>query len=417
MKCIWIIKQYGSIPDIPGGSRQYDFARGLADKGYRVAYFLPSFSHILRSELIHFDHPLYCIEKRDGFWLVWIKAFSYYSNNWRRALNAFDFAWRIRRISRILCNGDLEFSHPDKILCFNLPLLAPIVSSFVAKKIGAQFYLEIGDLWPQTLIDMGILGEKNPITWCMRRAEHFLYRKAAGIVTPLPNASDYVQHCVSGSKTTFIGSGVDLSDFCPTESCGSSSCENEDFTILYTGAHGPANDLLPVIKAFKRVHEFGHSQVKFVLVGDGVQKLFLIEYVRKNRIKNVFFKNPVPKREIPAILMRSDACLFRLKSIGVFKYGINPNKLNDYLCAGKPILFFADGSNNVVEGIGCGLTVPIDDPDQMAHAIIQLSTMDASDRREMGTKARDYATQNLSIERLIERIEIALDLNKRIHHE
>ena len=60
---------------------------------------------------------------------------------------------------------------------------------------------------------------------------------------------------------------------------------------------------------------------------------------------------------IPQMLTKADACMFRLKNIDVFKYGINPNKMNDYLCAGRPILFFAEGKNNVVEETGCGITV------------------------------------------------------------
>lgn len=410
VKSIWIIKHYGSIPNVPGGARQYEFARELAKKGMHVAYFIPSFSHILHREIKRFENPLYHIERRNGIYVVWIKSFPYYTNNWRRALNAFDFACRVGRVAKVLSNSEMTISRPDKILCFNLPLLTPIVAQHITKRLGAKFYLEIGDLWPQTLIDMGVLNKNNPVTWLMLHAERFLYRKAESIITPLPNVSEYLDSKGFSSKVTFIGSGVDLGKYAFAKLPGESKFETNTFTLIYTGAHGRANNLLPVIQALGWVKELDHEEIRLVLVGDGIEKPMLKDYVRRKNIDNVIFMDVVPKNEVAALLLKADACLFRLINIGVFKYGINPNKLNDYLCAGKPILFFAEGKNNVVDEVGCGISVSSSDPEKMARAIINLANMSISDRNRMAERARRYAEENLSIDLVIKRLMLALNL-------
>lgn len=411
MKCIWIIKHYGSIPDVAGGARQYEFARGLAKRGHCVAYFLPSFSHGLHREIREFDHPLYCIEKRDGFFLVWLKSFPYYNNNWRRGVNAFHFAWQVKKMCDILSNSDLPISSPDKIMCFNLPLLTPLVVQHFAKKTGTEFYLEVGDLWPQSLVDIGAISEKNPVTWVMRLMERFLYQQPAGIITPLPGVADYVQSMGHSTKVACIGSGVNLDNYPRVPSSREVEPDKEAFTVIYTGAHGAPNDLLPVLKAFGRVKDLSHGHIHLVLVGDGVQKKMLKQYAQQKNITNVVFKDPVPKNEIPAVLAAGDAFLYRHLLMEVHKYGINPNKLNDYLCAGSPILFFADGINNIIDETGCGITVNSNDPDKMADAIIRLFEMEVSKRKKMAENARKYAENNLSIETVIEKLETALHLN------
>ncbi|MCS7231815.1 MAG: glycosyltransferase [Endomicrobia bacterium] len=109
--------------------------------------------------------------------------------------------------------------------------------------------------------------------------------------------------------------------------------------------------------------------IKFIFVGDGPEKEKLVYILKSKKLNNVEFKNAIPKIEIIKLMSNMDALFFRLINSPVFKYGISSNKLFDYLASGKPIIFSSNSTNNLVEEAGAGITVPPDNPEELAKAI------------------------------------------------
>jgi len=99
-----------------------------------------------------------------------------------------------------------------------------------------------------------------------------------------------------------------------------------------------------------------------VLVGDGQEKLRLQALAREWALKNVEFRDPVPRQLVPKVLQQADALVLTLRDLPLYRYGINLNKLFDYMASGKPVLFAGRSRNNPVEAARCGLTVPPEDP-------------------------------------------------------
>ena len=163
---------------------------------------------------------------------------------------------------------------------------------------------------------------------------------------------------------------------------------------MYVGAHGVANNLDLLLEAASQVQQKGHSQVRFVFVGDGPEKGELQRYSRSLALTNTVFREPVPKRSIPVVLAEADALAFILRDIGVFRYGISSNKLFDYLASGRPVLFACEAANNIVDEADSGLSVPPGDPTALAAAIIDLSLMSPERRGAMGHNGRAYVEQN-----------------------
>jgi glycosyltransferase involved in cell wall biosynthesis len=403
------VKQYGSTPDLPGACRQYDFAKSLAVRNYSVSYFLSSFHYQLHRDAILSSRESFRVEKRDGINLVWIKSFPYYRNDWRRVFNIVNFAWCFYTLGRRISGLGLGIDHPDVILAFNLPLLTPLCAYYLSQKYCAPFYLEIGDLWPQTLIDMGKLKEKSLLTLFLSHIERFLYNRAEKIVTPLPFVPEYISSIGFPKKGVWIGSGVDFAKY-----QNHTSTPKEDdkyFTVMYFGAHGPANDLFNVLEALDRIQNQGYDKIRLVLVGDGVDKPALIQAAQRMKLNSVKFQNPIPKDEVPEMTKKADAFLFPLREVSVFKYGINPNKLADYLCAAKPIVFAAQVRNNVVKELGCGITAKPGDPEALAKAIIRLYRTPPKERTKMGLRGRKYAEIHLDAEKVADKLSKALGLN------
>ena len=159
------------------------------------------------------------------------------------------------------------------------------------------------------------------------------------------------------------------------------------FVVLYAGAHGMSNDLGVVLEAASRLRN--QPEIAFVLLGDGKEKANLIALAQGMGLANVHFLPPLSKTEIPAALAAADTCLAILKPIELYKTTY-PNKVFDYLAAGRPVVLAIDGViRQVIEDAGAGIPVPPGDPAAMAAAILRLY-LHPEQGRAMGLRARQY---------------------------
>ena len=112
-------------------------------------------------------------------------------------------------------------------------------------------------------------------------------------------------------------------------------------------------------------------------------------------LSNVLFLPPVPKDEMAAALAGADACLAILKPVEEYKTTY-PNKVFDYMAAGRPVVLAIDGViRQVVEAAHCGVFAQPGDPLALAQAIQQLA-IDPAASRQMGLAGRRYLEQHFS---------------------
>jgi len=403
---IWIFNQYAHPPDLPGGTRHYDLGRELVKRGHRVVIFATSFHHYLHRETRLRSGEKWKVEDVNGVKFVWIRTPSYQRNDWRRVQNMVVFAfqawWLGRRVPKIVP----EIGKPDVVVGSSPHLLTPLAAYWVARHYRVPFVIEVRDLWPQTIIDMGELSAHHPITKALQALERSLYRRAERIITLLPLAYEYITGCgVSREKVVWIPNGVDLSQFDRAAMLGAS---HEGFRVMYLGAHGQANALDVLIRAAKVVQDRGHHEIRFVLVGDGPEKPRLIQLAKDLGLRNVDFRDPVPKVEVPKTIRTADVTVFILNDLPLYKYGVSVNKFFDYLAAGKPLALAGNPSSNPVEATHCGLTVPPRDPEALAEAVVKLYQMSPEERAEMGKRGREYVEKYHDIRKLAAQLESIL---------
>src|SRR6267378_5727507 len=95
-----------------------------------------------------------------------------------------------------------------------------------------------------------------------------------------------------------------------------------------------------------------------------------MELARELNLRNVEFRDAVPKSELHRVLEEADAFILSMRDLPeLYRYGISFNKLCDYVAAGRPVLFAGNPSNNVVEEFQCGIVVPPENPQAFAAAI------------------------------------------------
>ena len=146
----------------------------------------------------------------------------------------------------------------------------------------------------------------------------------------------------------------------------------------------------------------------FVLVGDGHEKARLARRVADEGLDNVTLLPPLPRAQIPSLLGAMDIAYIGWQRVPIYRFGIAPNKLMDYMMAGMPVLHSVDAGNDPVADAGCGLTVPPEAPDAVAAGLRQLAALGAHERRAMGVRGRQYVRAHHSYAVLAQRFIEAL---------
>jgi len=397
-KSIWIFNHYAITPDLPGGTRHFDFGKELVKRGYKVTIFASSFHHSLLKETKEYKKDKFIVEEYDGVRFVWLKTFPYSGNDWRRVINMLSYSIRAYKVVR-----KLNIEKPDIIIGSSVHLFTVFTVYLLSKKYKTPFIMEVRDLWPQTLIDMG-MSKWHPFVILLGIIEKFLYRRADKIITLLPKANEYIEKLdVPKDKIVWIPNGVDLERFNFNED-NNLKLDKSSFVITYAGAIGRANNLDVLVEAAEILKK-DYPEIKFLLVGDGPEKERLVMIVKEKNLNNIEFNRIVPKNEVAKILYKSDALILLLRNAPFYKYGISLNKLFDYLASGKPIIFSSNSINNPVEEAKAGITVPPDDPKKLAEAIIVLYKMPEEKIVEMGINGRSYVEKYYSINILVDKLE------------
>jgi len=398
-KSIWIFNHYAITPDYPGGTRHFDFGKELEKRGYKITIFASSFHYSMLKETKEYDRNKHIIEDYEGIRFVWIKTFPYSRNNWKRVINMLSYSYRAYKVA-----NEINIEKPDVIIGSSVHLFAVFTAYLLSKKHNTHFIMEVRDLWPQTLIDMGI-PRWHPFVILLGVLEKYLYKKADKIIVLLPKANEYIERLgVPSGKIVWIPNGVNLENFnFDTMNNCQMSGENE-FLITYTGAIGHVNNLEIIIKVAEII-KLNYPEIKFLLVGDGPEKEKLVRLTNEKNLSNIEFEKAIPKNEIKNIINKSDALILLLKDSNLYKYGISSNKLYDYLASGKPIIFSSNSINNPVDEANAGITVQPDNIQKIVDAIIKLYIMSPEERRVMGLNGRKYVEKYHSIPVLVDKLE------------
>jgi len=153
--------------------------------------------------------------------------------------------------------------------------------------------------------------------------------------------------------------------------------------------------------------ELGDEDIDIVLVGNGPSKPDLQERARELGLVNVRFLDPIPKTEIPALMAAADIGLHALADVPLFRYGVSPNKVFDYLASGLPMVTNVPGEvGALVTESGGGIAV---EPTGLAAGIRELMGFDSAQLASMGRAGQEYMRQYRSRTAMAARLQGLLD--------
>jgi glycosyltransferase involved in cell wall biosynthesis len=136
------------------------------------------------------------------------------------------------------------------------------------------------------------------------------------------------------------------------------------------------------------------DKVVFVLVGGGPEKADLQRRAQVEQLQNVRFIDPIAKEQIPALLRRFDIAYIGWQRQSLYRFGIAPNKLMDYMMAARPVLHAVEAGNDPVGDAGCGLTVVPENPAVVAQGIRDLLALSPGERQAMGLCGKRFVMEN-----------------------
>jgi glycosyltransferase involved in cell wall biosynthesis len=394
-RVIWIVNQYAGSPRHGMEYRHYHLARALVARGHRVVVITGTRSHL-------FTRPpevskQFTLETIDGITYCWVDGPGYErAISLGRIINMAAFALRLLRLPVA------RLPRPDAILVSSPSLFPLPVAARWARRFGARFAFEVRDIWPLTLRELGGLSTRHPLVLLMQWLEDFGYRSADVVVSVLPAAADHMRsRGMDPAKFHYLPNGIELDGRRQgaTPEVVRAAIKPGAFTVGFVGTLGRANVLETLIDAAKLVEPDG---VQVVVVGHGPERDQLM--ARGADASNIVFVGPIPKDDVAAALALFDACYVGYRRSSLYRFGVSPNKLYDYMAAGRPVLFAADAANQPVREAECGRTVPPEDPHALADAIRSLAAAPSDERARLGANARTYVAEHHDYTRLADRL-------------
>ena len=395
---LWFINHYAGLPATVPATRPFDLGKQLVKLGHSVTIFACSFNHYTFAEEQLSFLQLFKIEEIEGVRFVWIKGTSYRGNGWRRLLNMLTFA-----ILTLIVGVRLS-PKPDLIIGTTVHPFAPITAFFLSGLRRVRFWLDITDIWPQSLIDLGHLSADGFVARLFAILERFSLRRAELITSVLPGIANYVRDIgLVNKRTIWTPNGIDadrLSTLVETAKNG-----NSCFTAMFAGGFARAHALDVILDAAALIQANGETSVRFVLIGDGPESGFVKSRIELLGLSNVVLPGYVAKQELYDHLAQADVFLCTGRYQSVHRYGISFNKISDYLLVGRPIIFALSSSNDPVAEARAGLSVPAESPRALADAIVELSNTPQHIRQEMGQRGREFALNELNYANIARRLE------------
>lgn len=389
-KTIWIINQYASTPETALGGRHYYFAKSLAKLGYKVYLVGAAFTHLLREPRI-FNEQFQIDKIEENFNFVWVNMPAYAdAHSKKRIANWFSFAWKITKLKNIL-------PKPDVILYSSPSLVGYLGAEKLAKDLSVPLAFEVRDIWPLTLCELGGYSEKHPFIRFLQWIEDRAYKNADYILSNLKNSYEHMQsRGMKPEKFTWVPNGFlkeEVEGALPLSKLTLDQLPKDKFIIGYAGTLGIANALDSFIQAANELKDY--SELAFVLVGHGKLKQNLQQQVKDLNLNNIYFVDAIPKRQVQSLLKVFDVCYIGLTKDPLFRFGVSPNKLFDYLYAGKPILYAIDsGKYTPVSDAQAGIQIEPENVQQIVQAILKLYNMSSEERIAMGMNGYNEAIQS-----------------------
>lgn len=392
VKTIWYISQYAAPIRYGFGTRHFYLGREFVKKEMDVFIIASNYNKFFESyKKFPPNKDVYNFEKVDGIKTCWIRGNRYQKNEGLgRIWSWFLFTWRLFFIPLS------RFKKPEVIILSSLSLPPVLIAWYYKKKYKAKLIVEIRDIWPRTLIDVGNYSPWHPFVILLGLIEKFAYNQADHIVATMPKADEHIRTRISKPfQFTCIPQGLDLelsnSGAVIEPEFAAAYLPANKFIIAYAGALGLSNALETIIDSARRLKD-RYPDIHIVFLGDGPCKPDLVK--RAEDLPNVSFAPKISREKVHSFLKKCDVVYDSVKSVPLYRYGLSRNKWMDYMFSGKPLLVSYSGYVNLINEADCGEVVEAENVEALTNAIIRMYEMDRHELKKMGLRGKRFVEKH-----------------------
>jgi glycosyltransferase involved in cell wall biosynthesis len=406
------INHYAGSPALGMEFRPYYLAREWVRSGHAVQMLAASHSHVRSRQPEAGDQQI------DGVHYRWYPTPAYAGNGLKRLRNIAAFLRAVWADTPRLLR---EFK-PDVVIASSTYPMDFWVARRLARRAGAQLVFEVHDLWPLSPIELSGMSPRHPFALLCSWAESSAYAQADVVVSMLPMVQAYMaSRGLDLRKLHIVPNGISAEDWSADQQ-GTAEPLREDVALAlatarssgatvvgYAGSMGLPNALDNLLDAAALLKaQPSHQTLSFVLVGGGHEQQRLAQRVQTQGLHNVQMLPPIPKAQIPAFLVAIDIAYIGWQRVPIYRFGIAPNKLMDYMMARAPVLHAVEAGNDPVAEAGAGFTVAPEQPAAVASGLLRLAALPLAERQAMGERGRAFVLAHHTYPVLAQRFLAAL---------
>ncbi len=387
---ILYLNHYAGSPALGMEFRPYYLAREWVQLGHQVQMLAADFSHVRARQ------PQAGDETIDGIAYRWYATPLYLGNGLGRVKNIGAFLRAVWADTPRLVR---EFK-PEVVIASSTYPMDIWVARRIARRAGAKLVFEVHDLWPLSPIELSGMSPNHPFALLCGAAEKAAYRDADVVVSMLPKVHEHMaSRGLDLDKLHIVPNGIT-----PDEWQGEPPPLRGDvaqalasargagrMVVGYAGSMGLPNALDTLLDAAAMMRD---AALQFVLIGGGHEHARLAQRVASEGLANVCFLPPIPKAQIPSFLAAVDIAYIGWQRMPIYRFGIAPNKLMDYMMAGCAVLHSVEAGNDPVAEAGAGLTVAPESAAAVADGLMRLAALPQAERRAMGERGRAFVLAN-----------------------
>jgi len=292
---------------------------------------------------------------------------------------------------------------PDVTYVYHPPASVAL-PAMVLKARGVPFVYDVQDMWPETLAATGMI-RNAAVLKAVGSFMGAVYRAAAETVVLSQGFHDALVARGVRPETLTVIPNWTYEDRLEIRHPGPVRAEELGFAgrfnVVFAGTMGPAQAMDTVLEAAALLE--GEPDLRFVLVGGGIETPRLEEEIERRGLKNVVLLPRRPVEEVGELLALADVVLVHLRDDPLFAITV-PSKTQSYLMSGRPILMGVRGdAAAMVEAAGAGLTFPPEDARALAAAVLKMEQTSPEAREAMGRNGARFYRDRLSLRAGVDR--------------
>jgi len=285
----------------------------------------------------------------------------------------------------------------DIVIVSSPPLFIGLSGLFLSKIWHIPWIFDIRDIWPDIAVEAGEFNINASIVKIGRMITKLIYNTADHLTPVTISKCEKISgQGIEGNKITMISNGIDMNFINSRDSINwrkELGLENK-YIFIYAGLIGIAQGLDIIIDTANQLSEL--EQIHFLIVGDGIQKIQLVERTRQLELSNITFLGSQKRDKIPSLLRMADAAIIPLVNPAI--RDAIPSKLMEAWGCKRPVILVASGeSNRLVNKVSGGLTVEPGDLPSLLVAV-KYFYRNASRIQHYGINGYAYITKSFTRE-------------------